>query len=270
MARAEDVIRVAASQIGTIETPNNRTKYGVWFGMDGVPWCDLFQSWDFDQAAALPICPGKNSYTVSHAAKFQKAGRWGKEPRVGALVFFKFPGGPNRIHHVGIVTAIGPGWIETIEGNTSRGTGGSQRDGGGVWRRRRSSGIVGYGYPAYDESPAPTPPPPVGGETERIRDLQRRLGIRDDGDFGPITAGRCNKRVIGWQQEVNRKNRSRPHMENDGPLVAFLKQQANRRWSSGLNPANTTVGPGVNSVIVNLLHQADSICGANGYRGLCR
>lgn len=149
MPTAQQVIEAAKSQVGYRETPNNRTKYGKWYQMDGQPWCAIFVSWVFDQAGALRLNHGKNAYTPTHADRFKKAGQWGTTPKLGAVVFFKFPGGPNRIHHVGIVTGIKDGYIETIEGNTSAGTAGSQRDGGGVWARKRSVGIVGYGYPAY-------------------------------------------------------------------------------------------------------------------------
>jgi hypothetical protein len=43
---------VAVTQIGTTEVPagSNRTPYGRWYSMDGVPWCAIFVSWCFAQS----------------------------------------------------------------------------------------------------------------------------------------------------------------------------------------------------------------------------
>lgn len=233
MASAQDLIRAAEREVGYVERPTNRTKYGAWYGLDGQPYCAMFLSWLHAQTNSLEMCNFSTAkgyaYTPSGAAGFQKRGQWGRDPRPGAHVFFKFSG--NRIHHVGLVVASGPGWIETIEGNTSRGSGGSQRDGGGVWRRRRSSGIVGYGYPAYDAGGAPPPPtPPAPGDDRQrpypgykgryggynmkefqgrrdgnVEWIQARLNgtnlepkLKQDGDFGPAT----DKAVRGFQGAV--------------------------------------------------------------------
>ena len=44
------IVEIASSQIGYIETPKNQTKYGKWFGYDGVSWCGIFVSWCYAQA----------------------------------------------------------------------------------------------------------------------------------------------------------------------------------------------------------------------------
>lgn len=157
MSSPARVIEVARSQLGTKEVPVNRTKYGAWYGMDGAAWCAMFVSWVFDQAGLrLPATTSKGfAYTPSGAAWFQKQGRWHTGgPRPGDVVFFRFSG--PRIHHVGIVEAVNSdGSITTIEGNTSSGTAGSQVDGGGVYRRVRRVGIVGYGRPAWSSLSPP-------------------------------------------------------------------------------------------------------------------
>lgn len=213
MVRAIDVIAVAEGQVGVVERPTNRTPYGAWYGLDSQPWCAMFLSWCHGRIGALDLIDFSTSkgyaYTPTGAAGFQREGRWGSQPQVGAHVFFRFSG--PRIHHVGLVVGHGAGYLETIEGNTSRGTAGSQRDGGGVWRRRRSSGIVGYGYPAYDGTPGEVPPitlPPgddwrshpvlrQGTSGPMVRHLQELLlrAAHDlsqeggaDGVFGPGTA----------------------------------------------------------------------------------
>ncbi len=158
MTTAQDVIRQAERWVGFVEGPrNNESPFGKWYGLNFQPYCAMAVSmWSFDAGLPVPASTSKGyAYTPSGAAWFKQQGRWGTKPKIGAHVFFQFSG--PRIHHVGLVTGVNPdGSIDTIEANTSRGAAGSQRDGGGVWRRRRASGIVGYGYPNYsagDEAP---------------------------------------------------------------------------------------------------------------------
>lgn len=54
----------------------------------------------------------------------------------GDFVMINFPGGDPRVDHIGIATkAPSGGWVETVEGNTSRA--GSQDNGGAVLRKNR-------------------------------------------------------------------------------------------------------------------------------------
>jgi surface antigen len=154
VAAVDRVLTLARAHIGTTEHPpgTNQTLYGAWYGMDGVSWCDIFISWLFGQfPGGLDAIGGKNAYTPSHAEWFRRNGRWGTTPKVGAVVFFDFPDSVDRIQHVGIVEKIlGPGRVQTIEGNTSPGDAGSQSNGDGVYRRERPARyIAGYGYPDY-------------------------------------------------------------------------------------------------------------------------
>lgn len=61
-------------------------------------------------------------YTPDFAAAAKKAGRWGYEPRVGAVIEF-YSSSKGRIGHVGIVVECeyrnGVWEIDTVEGNTS-------------------------------------------------------------------------------------------------------------------------------------------------------
>ena len=182
MTTAADVLATARSQIGTVEQPagSNRTPYGAAYGGDGDAWCAKFVWWVFRQSLASGLIP-KASYTPTFAQWFRDHGQWGSAPRPGAVVFFDFPNDRVfRISHVGLVEAVnGDGSITTIEGNTTSGRGGLQRDGDGVWRRVRRVGIVGYGYPHYD-----------GGGHEQIdvvRRVQVAVHVGVDGDWGPVT-----------------------------------------------------------------------------------
>lgn len=151
MTTAGKVLDVARSQIGTVQAANGANPYGAAYGMDRVAWCNQFTWWCMRQAGAEHLTP-RSAFTPTTAAWYQKLGRADRTPRVGSLVFFDWPGdGVDRISHVGFVEAVNPdGTLTTIEGNTSSGAAGSQRMGGGVWRRKRStSAVIVYGHPAY-------------------------------------------------------------------------------------------------------------------------
>lgn len=156
MATAQDIISVAASQLGTKEQPanSNRVKYGAWYGMNGQPWCDMFVSWCANEVGALDIC-GKFAYTPSHANFFKQRGGWidrNGTAHAGDFVFFANKG---TICHIGIVERVlGGGKFQTIEGNTSAG---NNANGGEVQRRTRTLGtvgsswyIAGFGRPAWN------------------------------------------------------------------------------------------------------------------------
>lgn len=202
---AAAIIDIARREIGTVEKPvgSNRQKYGDAYGMPGVAWCNQFTWWCFREAGLSALTP-KSAYTPATFDWYKRKGLTGTAPRPGALVFFDFPGdGVDRISHIGIVEAVNrDGTVTTIEGNTSSGVAGSQRNGGGVYRRIRRGGIVGYAYPEYARS-APIAPPstPTAGGRAVIRTgssgplvelIQRFLGVVRAGQpgygkFGPAT-----------------------------------------------------------------------------------
>lgn len=186
MAVVADVIRIAEAEVGYVEqggannNSGNLTKYGKWYGIDAQPWCAMFISWVFFMAGMpLPASTSKGfAYTPSGAEWFKKRNRWSTLPRVGAVVFFSMGG--QRIDHVGLVVKVnGDGSIITIEGNTSSGNAGSQRDGGGVYRRLRKSHIVGYGLPEYVvNNPPPRPTPPT--TSPKDDDMYLVVNVNDD------------------------------------------------------------------------------------------
>jgi surface antigen len=169
------VAAVLRAELGTKEVPDNKTKYGAWYGMNGVAWCDIFQSWAFNQVGALDLIGGKNSYTPTHAAWFQKKGQWDRTPHVGDLVFFDWG---TRIAHVGWVESVVSGGFISIEGNTDVHGG---RTGGQVMRQRRSNGSIGAkgGFGTVKYSGA-TPPPPAGITIPAYPGLTRE-GMRGTG-----------------------------------------------------------------------------------------
>ncbi|SEF45634.1 CHAP domain-containing protein [Thermomonospora echinospora] len=159
---AEDVIRVAESQVGTTEDDLGKSKFGRWYAStqraketlerdeggydtsvyEGAAWCAMFLAWAAQQAGTDAL--GADPYTVTYAQSFKDQGRWGTQPKPGAIVFFDWSGGDTigGIDHVGMVTEVlDDGTVKTVEGNISD----------SVVSKIRSSNIVGYGYPDYAE-----------------------------------------------------------------------------------------------------------------------
>ena len=44
------IVEIARKEIGYIEQAGNKTKYGQWFGLNGVAWCAIFVSWVYYKA----------------------------------------------------------------------------------------------------------------------------------------------------------------------------------------------------------------------------
>lgn len=160
-ATADQVIAKAVSQLGKhYSRPNGVSPYGAWYAervgdrsFRTAPWCAMFISWCAAQVGATNIIP-IHAYTPSGVSWFKSRGQWHtRSPKRGDLVYYKFSG--PRVHHVGIVERVhSDGSVTAIEGNTSGTAGGSQRNGGVVARKRRKTGIVGFGRPNYGSAPS--------------------------------------------------------------------------------------------------------------------
>jgi hypothetical protein len=138
----------ALRHVGIRESPpgSNRTMFGRWFGVDGVPWCAIFVSYCFDVGAGVVLCRGWHgagvrprgvAYVPTLSAWLRATGRAVDEPRPGDIAVFDWDGGlPD---HVGIVIRPHGDRIDTVEGNTAVG---NDSDGGEVMRRSRGRADV--------------------------------------------------------------------------------------------------------------------------------
>jgi len=134
------LIEIASKEVGQGETPlnSNKSKYGKWFGFDGVAWCGMFVSWCYFQAGK-PL--GKIGFTKGFAgcqtavAYFKEKGMITAFPEAGDIVFFDW-NGDGRYDHTGLfVKWTTPNkMFETIEGNTAVG---NDSNGGQVMKRNR-------------------------------------------------------------------------------------------------------------------------------------
>ena len=155
------VIEVARGELRNTENPagSNLTKYGFWYGVNGVPWCVIFLCWVFDQAGERMAFFG-GGRTASCSVLL----RWYKEQgltvpvdevQVGDIVLLNFHGGKDP-EHCGLVEGKGVEnfywFVKTIEGNTS--SGGSQDNGGMVCEKERyEHQIVAVCRPQYQTEP---------------------------------------------------------------------------------------------------------------------
>lgn len=154
MATSAKVLSIAAAEIGYSRwtDPKQGTKYGRWyaektnssyFGTNGVPYCAMFVAWVLDQAgqkcSGMPTASCSTAKNGAKNAGLIRANK--KDAKAGDLVIFDW-GGDGKVDHIGFVEKNCGSYIQTIEGNTSSGSSGSQSNGGGVYRRTRSWGTV--------------------------------------------------------------------------------------------------------------------------------
>jgi CHAP domain len=118
-AAVRSVVRVARSQLGYAEQGWNHTKYGVWYGLDGQPWCAMFVSWVFAHAGhPLPHFQGPRGFAGVRigAEALARRGLLRQKPRAGDLYLHR--GATPAQDHTGIVVKVrANGDFETVEGN---------------------------------------------------------------------------------------------------------------------------------------------------------
>jgi hypothetical protein len=155
LSPGEKALAEAATHVGETESPpgSNRTQFGRWFGVDGVPWCNTFVSYCFFHGAGVVIAKGYNgagcypngcTYVPTTKTWLQTTGQWiGRaDPQPGDIAIFNWNGGVPD--HIGLVErSLGGGRFQTIEGNTAVG---NDSNGGQVMRReRRIDQVDGFG-----------------------------------------------------------------------------------------------------------------------------
>ncbi len=97
------------------------------------------------QAAASAMTPLSGSCAVmeqgARGRGMWRPAEYAANALPGDLVLFDF-GRKGRASHIGMVRSASAREVRTVEGNTSGGATGSQRDGGGVYRRVRTVSTV--------------------------------------------------------------------------------------------------------------------------------
>lgn len=211
LTQVEKILKTAANEIGYKEGSGNKTKYGKSYGMDGQPWCVIFQWWVFNTAGLSSLFYGGGKVASCSAMRnyAKQHGQWvtsGYKP--GDLVIFNFAGTKSDTDHIGLVEKVSGTTLTTIEGNTSSGASGSQSNGDGVYRKQRNVSLVNGAYrPVYGGSTAKTikqvsvscgqvEPGSVGGHVRAVQALLNanlNAGLSIDGEYGPKTAAAIKK-----------------------------------------------------------------------------
>ena len=174
-------LATAAGQIGYVNSKGTKFWQAVRPALNGQPWCGAFTYWVLKTNGIDLIKMGCSNpfYVPTIVSWAQRSGRWTQTPKPGYLVCFNWDktGLPQ---HVEIVERVfSKKDVTCIGGNTTSNARGSQNNGGGVWRNRRTSGILGYVKIDYDPradagsrdgvdslpNPGPNEPPKVVAET---------------------------------------------------------------------------------------------------------
>ena len=157
--QVENLIAIAEKEIGVKENPpnSNNVKYNTWYYRNvvsgaGLAWCCAFISWLFAQTDFSELfmggvrenfCPNVVSYAKRNNQWFTSGYKRGDIP------IFDWDGTRTRAQHIGLITDVGNGYVQTIEGNTAIT---NQDNGGAVMRRTRNTALItGVYRPTYAE-----------------------------------------------------------------------------------------------------------------------
>lgn len=155
MSRA-DLATIASAEAGiregTVTGDIRISEYqsATWLAVGAWPWCAAFVAWAMQRWIADPnnlrlcISPGFPSERAwrFRSAKAYDLEQWGEDRRLRVLNEHAAMEAGDIVtfdaSHCGIVLADNGATIQTVEGNTSSGKRGSQRDGDGVYIRNRT------------------------------------------------------------------------------------------------------------------------------------
>ncbi|WP_103021455.1 CHAP domain-containing protein [Salinibacter altiplanensis] len=139
------VVDVALQEVGVTETPPGTNEgprieaYMEAVGLpDGYPWCAGAVRWMMDQAETdrpTVRSAGATDYVTGASIEATDVLRGAEPVPAGALAIWRR--GDTWKGHIGVVQRWRKQCGRTVEGNTSPGEAGPQRDGDGVWNRRR-------------------------------------------------------------------------------------------------------------------------------------
>lgn len=125
----DDIVAVAATQIGYVETSSNITKYNEWmsnavgYDYQGVSWCAIFVCWCANEANVSTSIISRNAGCTALYKSFNSSQIHhqsdGYVPKKGDICFLASSNStsPDALAHVGIVHSTEGSNIKIIEGN---------------------------------------------------------------------------------------------------------------------------------------------------------
>ena len=262
------VLRRAAGEIGYSRwsDPKRGTKYAretqpalwprdTWLLANGISYCDIFVTWVFWKEGLLDILPAGASYNTDYRAS--KGGRVSKSSaKPGDVLVFDWNWSTRSTNHVGILEKVLPsGNFQTIEGNTSVGSAGSQSNGGRVARRVRRPGQVRYvirprwgkvaGVPTGGASVPAAKPKPSTSKAPAFPLPRRKGGLYYYGPpSGPKTSVSGRTRNTGAPGDVVLQG-GRWYSKG---LKMWQQRMLDRGWS-GIGVADGRYGPKTERVV---------------------
>ena len=304
----QTIIDIAAAEQGTTEIPanSNRTKYGKWYGLDGVAWCAMFVSFVYDKAGHPlgKIDDVKGFRYCPSAYNFWKANkRITTKPQKGDIVLFDWTG-DGKCDHTGIFVEwkIPGKTFISWEGNTAIG---NDSDGGQVMLRTRNSNIVKAFVNAGVIIENTIPVQPIilqrgstgsavtllqrslydlgytiivdgsfGPGTEKIlKQFQREHGLEVTGTGGPVTEGAIEAELNKARAAANKMTTGAFLKKGDaGAAVLALQKALNKKGASPAVNADGVFGSGTQHAIKNFQQKngltADGVAGPATFQAL--
>lgn len=246
MATANDIIRVAAAEIGNAEANGrNNIKYNTEYyghevkdtGSTIYSWCVVFVCWVFKHAGAANLfCGGAATASTSYVYDYyNRQGRIYSSPKVGDLAVCKKKA-TGEFYHTGIVESISGTKFKTIDGNSED----------KVKRNERStaSSTISYYFcrPVYGTTSGGDTGSngnlSIGSTGSAVVDMQKKLialgyscgASGADGDFGQGTYNA----VCAFQRDHG--------LSVDGIIGPATKAAINAAYSGNSSTATLSIG----------------------------
>ena len=176
-----------ANQIGYVNAGGARYWNLTTPSLNGQSWCGAFIHAGLKaNGIDIKAMGCSNPYYCPTIVQWaQSAGRWTQTPKPGYLALFCWDSS-GVAQHVEIVEKVFAAKdVQCIGGNTTDNNRGSINNGYGVWRNRRSSGILGYVRIDFDPSATATDQSQVGGD---YNVEGTRITVQENGAWNMETA----------------------------------------------------------------------------------